>query len=106
MNKYSFYNQFLSRLSPKKKYSLDTNVHGGERAFVMTGNYEKVFPFDIFPMQLIKAIMIDDIDLMENLGIYEVDAEDFALIEFIETSKIEIQSIVRKGMELLRKETT
>jgi len=106
LNKYSFYSQFLSRLWPKKKYSLDTNVHGGERAFVMTGKYEKVFPFDIFPMQLIKAILIEDIDLMENLGIYEIDAEDFALIEFIDTSKIEIQSIVRKGLELMRKETT
>ncbi len=106
LNKYSFYNQFLSRFFPTKKFSLDTNVHGGARAFVMTGKYEKVFPFDIFPMQLIKAIMIEDIDMMENLGIYEIDAEDFALIEFIETSKIEIQSIVRNGLNLLYKETT
>ena len=105
-NKYSFYNQFFSKLLPTKKHSLDTNIHGGKRAFVMTGKYEKVFPFDIFPMQLIKAIMIEDIDLMENLGIYEIDAEDFALIEFIETSKIDIQSIVLKGLALIKKETT
>ncbi|MBC8456765.1 MAG: Na(+)-translocating NADH-quinone reductase subunit A [Bacteroidales bacterium] len=105
-NKFSFYSQFLSGLWPKKKYSLDTNLHGGERAFVMTGQYEKVFPFDIFPLQLIKAIMIEDIDLMENLGIYEIDAEDFALIEFMDTSKMEIQSIVRKGLDLMQKETT
>ncbi len=106
LNKFSFYTQFFSWMSPKKKFNLDTNFHGAERAFVMTGKYEKVFPFDIYPMQLIKAIMVEDIDLMENLGIYELDAEDFALIEFIDTSKIEIQSIVRDGLELLRKETT
>lgn len=103
--KYSFYNMFLSRLFPRSDYRLDTNLHGGERAFVMTGKYEQVFPFDIYPMQLLKAILAEDIDLMENLGIYEIDAEDFALIEFIDTSKIEIQSIVRKGLELVRKET-
>jgi len=106
LNKFSFYSQFMSKLLPGKKYSLDTNYHGGERAFVMTGKYERVFPFDIYPMQLIKAIMIEDIDLMENLGIYEVDAEDFALIEFIDTSKMEIQEIVGEGLELMRKETT
>lgn len=106
LNKYSFYRQFLSRLFPKSRYSLDTNLHGGERAFVITGKYEQVFPFDIYPMQLIKAILVEDIDLMENLGIYEIDSEDFALIEFIDTSKTEIQSIIRQGLELLRKETT
>lgn len=105
LNKFSFYNHFLSRLFTKKKYSLDTNLHGGERAFVLTGQYEKVFPFDIYPMQLLKAILAEDIDLMENLGIYEIDSEDFALIEFIDPSKIEIQSIVRKGLDMMRKET-
>ena len=70
----------------------------------MTGQFEKVFPMDIFPMQLIKAIMVEDIDAMENLGIYEVDEEDFALCEYISTSKIEIQSVVRKGLDLIRKE--
>ncbi|MBN1198286.1 MAG: Na(+)-translocating NADH-quinone reductase subunit A [Bacteroidales bacterium] len=106
LNKYSFSGMFFSKLQPGKRYNLDTNLHGAERAFVMTGKYEKVFPFDIYPMQLIKAILVEDIDLMENLGIYEIDAEDFALIEFIDTSKIEIQTIVRKGLEFLRIETT
>lgn len=104
LNKFSFYRSFFSWLKPNKSYRLDTNFNGGERAFVMTGQFEKVFPFDIYPMQLIKAIMSKNIDAMENLGIYEVDAEDFALIEFISTSKIEIQSIVAEGLEYLRKE--
>jgi len=106
MNKFSFYGQFLSKLLPGRKYRLDTNMHGGERAFVITGKYERVFPFDIYPMQLLKAILAEDIDLMENLGIYEVLEEDFALIEFIDTSKTDIQSIIRKGLDLVRKETT
>jgi Na+-transporting NADH:ubiquinone oxidoreductase subunit A len=70
----------------------------------MTGEYEKVFPMDIYPVQLIKAIMIEDIDLMEKLGIYEVDEEDFALCEYVCTSKTEVQSIIRKGLDLMRKE--
>ena len=105
-NKFSFYRQFFSFLFPQKKYSLDTNLHGGHRSFVITGKYEKVFPFDIYPMQLLKAILAEDIDLMENLGIYEIDAEDFALIEFIDTSKTDIQALVRQGLDLVRKETT
>lgn len=103
--KFSFSRTFFSWLHPKdKKYRMDTNFHGGPRAFVITGEMEKVFPFDIYPMQLLKAIMIEDIDAMENLGIYEVDEEDFALIEFIDTSKTEAQYIVRKGLDLMRKE--
>ena len=70
----------------------------------MTGQYEKVVPMDIYPMQLLKAILAEDIEAMENLGIYEVAAEDFALCEFICPSKIEIQSIVNKGLELMMKE--
>ena len=70
----------------------------------MTGKFEKVFPFDIYPMQLIKACIIKDIDQMEELGIYEVDAEDFALCEVIDPSKTAIQKIIREGLELLRKE--
>lgn len=101
---FSYYRSLFSWMTPKKKYRLDTNINGGVRAFVMTGQFEKVFPFDIYPMQLVKAIMSRDIDMMENLGIYEIDAEDFALIEFISTSKIEIQSIVAEGLEYLRKE--
>ena len=102
--KWSFSKTFPAFLSPNKKYRLDTNMHGGERAFVVTGLYEKVFPFDIYPMQLMKAMIVEDIDLMENMGIYEIDAEDFALCEVIDPSKINMQEIVRKGLELMRKE--
>ncbi|MCF6169806.1 MAG: Na(+)-translocating NADH-quinone reductase subunit A [Bacteroidales bacterium] len=102
--KFSVSGTYLSKLTPNRKYRLDTNLHGGKRAFVMTGKYEKVFPFDIYPMQLLKAIMLEDIDLMENLGIYEVDEEDFALCEVIDTSKTQMQEIVRKGLDLMRME--
>lgn len=104
IDKFSFYKTFASRLFPRKSYTLDTNLHGGERAFVLTGQYEKVVPMDIFPMQLFKAILAQDIDMMENLGIYEVAEEDFALCEYIDASKIEIQSIVRQGIDLMIKE--
>ncbi len=104
INKLSFSKTFLSSLFPRKEYILDTNFHGGERAFVVTGQYEKVVPMDIYPMQLFKAIIAEDIEMMENLGIYEVAEEDFALCEYICPSKIEIQSIVRKGLDLMIKE--
>jgi Na+-transporting NADH:ubiquinone oxidoreductase subunit A len=104
LNKFSFSRTFLSSLIPKKTYRLDTNIHGGERAFVVTGQYEKVVPMDILPMQLFKAIIAEDVDMLENLGIYEVAEEDFALCEYICPSKIEIQSLVRKGLDLMRKE--
>lgn len=102
-NKYSAGKTFLSALR-SKKYRLNTNLHGGERAYVMSGEYEKVFPMDIYPVQLVKAIMIEDIELMEKLGIYEVDEEDFALPEFVCTSKIPVQSIVRKGLDMMLEE--
>jgi len=104
LNKFSFSRTFVSWLTPNKKYRLDTNINGGQRAFVLTGEYEKVFPMDIYPMQLLKAIIVKDIDLMENLGIYEVDEEDFALCEFIDASKTEMQAIVREGLDYMRKE--
>jgi Na+-transporting NADH:ubiquinone oxidoreductase subunit A len=104
LNKFSFSRSYFSWLTPWKKYSFDTNLHGGERAYVITGEYEKVLPMDILPMQLIKACIAEDIDGMEKLGIYEVDEEDFALVEFIDTSKTEIQQIIRDGLELIRKE--
>jgi Na+-transporting NADH:ubiquinone oxidoreductase subunit A len=104
LDKFSFSRTFASRLLPSRGFRLDTNLHGGERAFVMTGQYEKVVPMDIYPMQLLKAILSEDIDMMENLGIYEIAEEDFALCEYICPSKIEIQSIVRKGLELMIKE--
>ncbi len=102
--KHSFYRTAFSWLSPNKEYTLNTNMNGGERAFVFTGQMEKVFPMDIYPIQLIKSIMINDIDMMENLGIYEVDEEDIALCEYISTSKIDIQKVLREGLDELRKE--
>jgi len=102
--KFSFTKTFASALFPRKEYRFDTNYHGGERAFVITGHYEKVLPMDIYPMHLLKAILVEDIERMENLGIYEVAEEDFALCEFICPSKIEIQSIIRKGIDLMIRE--
>jgi len=101
---FSMSRAFPSWLLPNKKYNLDTNLNGEERAFVVTGEMEKVFPFDIYPMQLIKSIMVNDIDAMEKLGIYEVIPEDFALCEVVCTSKVNIQSVVQQGLEDLRKE--
>ena len=106
LNKFSASKTFLSWLSPSKRYALNTNMHGEERAYVMTGEYEKVLPMDIYPTHLLKSIMIEDIELMENLGIYEVAPEDFALCEFVCTSKIEVQSIIRHGLDLIRKENS
>jgi Na+-transporting NADH:ubiquinone oxidoreductase subunit A len=106
LHKFSASKTFLSWLFPSKKYNLDTNMHGEERAYVMTGEYEKVLPMDIYPTHLIKAIMIEDVELMENLGIYEVSPEDLALCEFVCTSKIEVQSIIRQGLDLVRKENS
>lgn len=104
LKKFSISRSFVSWLRPGKKYNLDTNVHGGHRAFVMSGEYEKVFPMDILPVYLLKAILTEDIDKMENLGIYEVSEEDFALCEFVCTSKIQVQAILRNGLDLMRKE--
>ena len=103
-NKFSLSKSYFSWLFPKKRYDIDTNMRGEERAYVVTGQYEKVLPMDLYPQQLIKAIMIEDIDLMEKLGLYEVSPEDLALCEFVCTSKIEVQSIIRHGLDLLRKE--
>lgn len=97
---------FPTWLMPGKKYRMDTNQNGEERAFVMSGQYEAVFPFDIYPVHLLKAILANDIEQMEKLGLYEVAPEDFALCEFVCTSKINSQSIVREGLDALKKETT
>lgn len=102
--KFSMSRTFPSFLMPGKKYSLDTNFHGEERAFVMSGQYEKVLPMDIYPVHLLKAIITGNIDKMEQLGIYEVSEEDFALCEFVCTSKIEVQQLIRQGLEMIRKE--
>ena len=103
--KLSFHRAFglLSFLNSKKKeYVIDTNTKGELRAFVMTGEFEKVVPMDILPTHLLKAILAEDFDDMEALGIYEVVEEDFALCEFIDVSKHDIQSIVRDGLNLMQ----
>ncbi len=94
----------FSWLFPNKKYDLNTNTNGEHRAFVVTGAYEEVFPLDIYPMQLLKACMYKDLDEMEALGAYEVAPEDFALTEFICTSKQPHQKIIREGLDLMIKE--
>ena len=103
-NKFSMSRSCFSWLQPKREYRIDTNLNGGRRAYVMTGQYEKVLPMDIYPVHLVKAIIVEDVDLMEKLGIYEVSEEDFALCEFVCTSKTEVQQIIRKGLDLIRKE--
>lgn len=102
--KFSHSRTFWSWLTSEKEYSFNTNLHGGERAFVMSGQYEKVVPMDIYPVHLLKAILAQDIDAMEQLGIYEVLPEDFALCDFVCTSKIDAQDIVRTGLNLMLKE--
>ncbi|WP_460217965.1 Na(+)-translocating NADH-quinone reductase subunit A [Psychroserpens sp. MEBiC05023] len=94
----------FSWLNPKKKYDLNTNTNGEHRAFVVTGSYENVFPLDIYPLQILKACMYEDLDEMEALGMYEVAPEDFALTEFICVSKQPHQDIIRKGLDLMLKE--
>ncbi len=104
-NKFSVYRaNMFSFLTPNKKYDLNTNTNGEHRAFVLTGDYEKVFPLDIYPIQLLKAILVKDIDQMEALGIYEVAPEDFALTEYICVSKQEHQAIIRHGLDIMIKE--
>lgn len=95
---------FTSYLKPSKKYNVNTGMHGEERAYVVTGEYEKVLPMDILPMQLIKACLANDIENMEALGIYEVAAEDLALCEFICTSKTPIQRIIGDALDYIEKE--
>ena len=114
--KFSFSRTFLSGFltpyiskrstlnSQLSTFKFDTNTHGDQRPLVFTGDFERVFPFNIYPTQLIKACVVGDIDLMEQLGIYEVEPEDFALCEFIDTSKTDIQQIVREALEKIRKE--
>ena len=94
----------LSWLMPKRKYALDTNMNGEERALVVTGEMDQVLPMDIFPMQLLKECMVQNIEKMEGLGIYEVAPEDFALVDYASTSKIEAQVIIRDALDLMIKE--
>lgn len=104
LDKLSFSKSFFSWLTPNKSYSLNTNKNGEDRAYVMTGQYERFFPMDIYPVHLIKAMIVKDIDNMEKLGVYEVAPEDFALCEFACTSKVNVQDVVRKGLDLVKQE--
>ena len=101
---FSVNRSYFSWLFGKKAYTLDARVKGGERHMIMSGEYDKVMPMDIYPEYLIKAIITGNIDKMEQLGIYEVSPEDFALAEFVDSSKLELQRIVREGLNMLRKE--
>ena len=101
---FSVNRSYFSWLCGKKDYALDARVKGGERHIIMSGEYDKVLPMDIYGEYLIKAIIAGDIDRQEALGIYEVSPEDFALAEFVDSSKLELQRIVREGLNLLRKE--
>ena len=95
---------YFSWLTPKKRYDMDTNLHGGPRAFVMNDVYSKVLPMDLYPVQLLKACLANDIDKMEKFGIYEVLEEDLALCEYVCPSKIYIQQIITDGIALMLKE--
>jgi len=95
---------FLSFLNPKREFHVNTNQHGEERAYVMTGQYERVVPMDLYPQHLVKAILCRDFDQMEGLGIYEVVEEDLALCEFVCTSKQPVQQILREGLNWIREE--
>ena len=89
---------------PSKAYRLNTNMNGEQRAFVVTGEYEKLLPMSIFPVQLLKSCLVEDIDAMEGLGIYEIVPEDIALCEFACTSKQPAQEILQTGLDLVKKE--
>ena len=104
LRKLSFSRAYMSWLMPSKEFRLNTNMNGEDRAFVVTGQYERVFPMDIYPVFLLKAIMTKDVEKMEVLGIYEVAPEDMALCEFGCTSKMEVQRILREGLDLAREE--
>ncbi len=95
---------YFSWLMGKKEFKFDARIKGGERHMIMSGEYDKVFPMDIYAGYLIKAIITGDIDRQEALGIYEVAPEDFAIAEFVDSSKLELQRIVREGLDILRKE--
>lgn len=103
-NQFSTSRTYCSWLMGNKEYSLDSRIKGGERHMIMSGEYDSVFPMDIYPEQLVKSIIAGDIEKMEALGIYEVAPEDFAVCEFVDSSKLELQRIVREGLDMLRKE--
>ena len=95
---------FFANLFSKKEYTLDARIKGGRRVMILSNEWDRVFPMDILPEFLIRAILTKDIEKMENLGIYEVAPEDFALCEFVDSSKMELQAIVRNGLDWMYKE--
>ena len=95
---------YFTWLQGKKAYNLDARIKGGERHMIMSGEYDRVLPMDIYSEYLIKSIISGNIDSQEQLGIYEVSPEDFALAEFVDSSKLPLQKIVREGLDILRKE--
>ena len=103
-SQFSVNRSYFSWLFGNKEYALDARIKGGERHMIMSGEYDKYLPMDIYGEYLIKAIIAGDIDKMEQLGIYEVSPEDFAVAEFADSSKLELQKIVREGLNMLRKE--
>lgn len=103
-NKLSLSRTLWSWLMPSKAYRLNTNMNGEARAFVVTGQYEQLLPMNIYPVQLLKSCLVEDIDEMEGLGIYEVVPEDLALCEFACTSKQPVQQILQAGLDLVKKE--
>jgi Na+-transporting NADH:ubiquinone oxidoreductase subunit A len=103
-DKFSLSRTFLSWLTPGKEYALNSNINGEPRAYVVTGQYEQVLPMDIYPVQMLKSIMIGDVEQLENLGIYEVAEEDLALCEYVCTSKVDVQHLIRKGLDMVKKE--
>ena len=104
LNQYSHSRSYFSWLMPKKEYVLDARIKGGRRAMIMSGEYDRVFPMDIYPEFLLKSIIAFNINDMEARGIYEVAPEDFSVCEFVDTSKIPLQQIVRQGLDELYKE--
>lgn len=107
LNVFSTSRSYFSWLfSRKREYDIDARVKGGERHLIMSGEYDRVLPMDIYGEYLIKAFITGDIDKQEQLGAYEVSPEDFALAEFVDSSKLELQRIVRQGLDQLRKENS
>ena len=103
-NDFSTSRSYFTWLQGKKTYNLDARIKGGERHMIMSGEYDKVLPMDIYGEYLVKSIISGNIDRQEELGIYEVSPEDFALAEFVDSSKLPLQKIVREGLDILRKE--
>ena len=106
LKQYSQNRSYFSWLFGGRRFKLDARIKGGQRHMIMSGEYDSVMPMDIYPEYLVKAIIAGNIDRMEQLGIYEVSPEDFALAEFVDSSKLELQRIVREGLDMLRKENS